>query len=255
MKHTGPSFKELLARNQVLAFAHRGAGRLAPENTQEAFRHAVDLGFRVIETDIQASRDGTAFVYHDATLERLTGDERRIQDLSDREITRLRIEQDHEIPKLADVLESFPQTLFNLDAKTWEATEPMVSVIRKIGAVDRVCIGSFSDARIRAVTGPLGADTCHSMGTASAIRLYLSSFTGLARKPSAQCVQFPMQHYGVSLTTKRMLNHVRRLGLKLHIWTINDAKTMHQLLDLGVDGIMTDDCVLLKSVMQERGVW
>lgn len=249
------SFRALIRSGVVLPFAHRGAGVLAPENTFAAFRHAVDLGFPIIETDIQSSRDGTLYAFHDASLKRLTGTDRTIAQLSDADITDLRIDDQHPIPKLADLFEAFPETYFNLDAKTWQAVGPMADLIQKADARHRVNIGSFSEARIKAVLNRLGPDTSHSMGTSASVRFYFAAMSGLAQNFTAQCVQFPVVYKGVRLINQRNIAFAHRLGLKVHVWTVNDADEMHRLLDLGVDGLMTDDCALLKSVMASRNLW
>lgn len=248
-------FREALNSGKVLAFAHRGAGRVAPENTLAAFAAAADLGYDLLETDIQVSRDGTPFVFHDRDLHRLTGDRRRIGTLSDADIDSIRIRTDHAIPRLDDLLESFPDALFNLDAKTDATPAPMAAVIIRHRAARRVCIGSFSDARIRATLKHLPEGTCHSIGTAQTIRFFLGYVSGLPLAIGADCAQLPLSWYGAPLVNARALAFARKRGLRLHVWTVNDAAEMHRLLALGVDGIMTDDCALLRRVMAERGLW
>ena len=249
------AFEEVLNSGRVLPFAHRGAGRLAPENTMRAFAGAVEMGFPCLETDIQVSRDGVPFAFHDDDLKRLTGEGRRIIDLSAADIASLRVGGDHAIPRLADLLEAFPETLFNLDAKTDATPAPLAAQINRHGAARRVCIGAFSDARIRATLKHLPPGTCHSIGTGQAVRFLLGARTGLPLRFSARCAQLPRRWHGVTLVSRRVLAYARRRGLRLHVWTINEASEMHALLDLGVDGIMTDDCALLRRVMQERGLW
>jgi glycerophosphoryl diester phosphodiesterase len=249
------TFNDLLNAVPLVPFAHRGAGLLAPENTMAAFEHAVALGYPVIETDIQASRDGTLYVYHDKNLVRLTGTNAQIANLSDADIASIQVAGAHPLPKLADVLEAFPETLFNLDAKTWPATQPMAELIRKAGAEDRVCIGSFSEARIRKVVGQIGAGTCHSLGTGGAVRFYFAAQLGLPQRFSAACVQFPVTYKGVTLVNRRTVDYAHRQGLKVHVWTVNDTDEMERLLDLGVDGLMTDDCAAMRDVLEARGLW
>lgn len=249
------SFQDILATSKVVPFAHRGAGLLAPENTFAAFEHAVALGYPVIETDIQASLDGTLYAFHDDDLKRLTGESLTIGGLRDVDIDRIKVQGRHQIPKLADMFEAFPDTCFNLDAKTWAAVEPMSVMIRHMNANSRVCIGSFSEARIKAVLALLGPKTSHSLGTAGAVRFFFAALAGLQQSFSANCVQFPVRYKGVTLINARNVAFAHQLGLKVHVWTVNDEATMNSLLDLGVDGLMTDDCALLRLVLEERGVW
>ncbi|NOX73185.1 MAG: glycerophosphodiester phosphodiesterase [Alphaproteobacteria bacterium] len=250
-----PSFREALSRPGILAFAHRGAGDVAPENTMAAFQGAVDMGFPVLETDIQASRDGTLYTFHDEDLQRLTGEPRSIGDLTDGEIAALRIKGKHQIPHLADVFEAFPDTLFNLDAKTDITAKPLAGLIKHMDRRDQVCIGSFSDRRINTVLRGLGSDTCHGLGLHKGAAFYLSARLHLALRFRAQCVQLPMQYHGINIVTPQSIAHAHRVGLKLHVWTVNDAKTMRHLIALGVDGIMTDNCALLKLELKNADLW
>jgi glycerophosphoryl diester phosphodiesterase len=250
-----PSFREALARPGLLPFAHRGAGEVAPENTFAAFHGAVDQGFPVIETDIQASADGTLYTFHDDDLLRLAGDNRALGDLTDSEIAPLRINGTHQIPRLSDVFEAFPDTLFNLDAKTETTPKPLARLIIRMERQDQVCIGAFSDQRIIRVLRDLGPDTCHGLGLRKGAAFYVATQLHLGLRFRAQCVQLPLQYYGISLVTPRTVAHAHRIGLKLHVWTVNDSKTMRRLIALGVDGIMTDNCALLKLELQSADLW
>ncbi len=249
------SFHDILAAPGIVPFAHRGAGDHAPENTFAAFQAAVDLGYPCLETDIQTSAQGTPYVFHDATLGRLTGETAKIGDLADKDLDSLTINGNHAIPKLSDLFEAFPDALFNLDAKTGPATAPMAHLIQRMNKTSQVCIGSFSDGRIKAVLDILGPDTCHSIGVSNSVRFYLAAQAGLKMRLGAHCVQFPMRQYGVNLVTPKTVAYAHRCGLKMHVWTVNDPQTIRLLFDLGVDGIMTDSCSMLKAEMADKGLW
>ncbi len=249
------SFADLLDGCAVLPFAHRGASLVAPENTMAAFAAAVSLGFNIIETDIQVSQSGTPYVFHDDSTLRMTGQAHPIADLSDAKIAQLRISGKHAIPTLAAVFEEFPDICFNLDAKSDTAPDAMARVIRRANAQARVCIGSFSDRRIARIKALLGGDICYGLGMASAARFFLASRSGICQKFSARCVQLPISYRGVQIVSARTIQYAHKVGLKLHVWTVNDAAAMTDLLALGCDGIMTDDCARLKTVMQEYGAW
>ena len=255
MSISSQSFLEYMNSSNIVPIAHRGASLAAAENTFESFRKAFDLGYRVIETDIHSSKDGTAYIFHDNTLERLTGESLKISDLKDVDIDDLKVNKSSIIPRLSNVFEEFPEGLFNLDAKTWEATIPITNTIKKMGCSSRVCIGSFNDKRIDAIIRELGLETCHSMGTSNVIKFYLGAQLGIEQHFTAQCIQLPVKQFGISLVTQTILRHARKLGIKIHFWTINNPKVMQKLLELNVDGIMTDDCVLLKKTMEEKHKW
>ena len=255
MSISSQSFLEFIRSTNIVPIAHRGASLLASENSFESFRKAFDLGYRVIETDIHCSKDGTAYIFHDITLERLTGENLKISDLKDVDIDSLKINNSSIIPRLSNVFEEFPEGLFNLDAKTWKSTTPIVDTIQNMGCRSRVCIGSFNDRRVNAIIKELGLETCHSMGTSNVIKFYLGAQLGVEQHFTSQCIQLPIKMFGISLTTRKVLSYARKLGIKIHFWTINNPVIMQQLLELNVDGIMTDDCVLLKEIMKEQNKW
>ena len=255
MSISSQSFLEYMNSSNIVPIAHRGASLVAAENSLESFRKAFDLGYRVIETDIHSSKDGTAYIFHDKSLERLTGENLKISDLKDVDIDSLKVNKSSIIPRLSNVFEEFPEGLFNLDAKTWQATIPITNTIKKMGCSSRVCIGSFNDKRIDAIIRELGLETCHSMGTSNVIKFYLGAQLGIEQHFTAQCIQLPVEQFGISLVTQTILRHARKLGIKIHFWTINNSALMQKLLELDVDGIMTDDCALLKKIMEEKHKW
>jgi len=175
--------------------------------------------------------------------------------MKDVDIDSLKINNSSIIPRLSNVFEEFPEGLFNLDAKTWKSTTPIVDTIKTMGCRSRVCIGSFNDRRVNAIIKELGLETCHSMGTSNVIKFYLGAQLGIEQHFTSQCIQLPIKMFGISLTTRKVLSYARKLGIKIHFWTINNPVIMQKLLELNVDGIMTDDCVLLKEIMKEQNKW
>ena len=153
-----------LRHDGVLAFAHRGGNRAAPENTMAAFAHAVGLGYRYLETDVHASADGVVFAFHDDDLKRMTGEDVAISALSAAEVAAIRLPCGHEIPKMADLFEAFPEARFNIDAKAWAVVEPLAALINRTQTHDRVCIGAFSDARIDELYRRTQGRVCRGIG-------------------------------------------------------------------------------------------
>ena len=256
MGHQRPSFSQLIQDREFLAFAHRGANQLAPENTHAAFQIAYDLGYRIIETDAQSSSDGVLYCFHDDHLQRTTGDPRKFEDVHSQDIDQLRINGTHPIPRLAELFEAFPEAYFNIDVKSWAATDPFIALAISINVCDRICVGSFSQRRIEAVTSSvLQNPPARSLGTGGVVEFYLKHLLNHRGNIKANCAQLPMTYFGVKLITPKTLAYARSKGLKIHVWTINQADEMQNLIDLGVDGIMTDDCVLLKSILKKNGLW
>lgn len=241
-----------------LAFAHQGAhGPGGPaENTLAAFEAAVALGYRYLETDAHATADGVLVAFHDDRLDRLTDRAGAIGELPWRQVSAARVRAGGEgVPLLEEVLCSWPDVRVNIDPKHDAAVEPLIDLIRRTRAVERVCIGAFSDRRLARVRAALGPALCTSMGPRQVARL-VSAARGLpSGRFSAACVQVPVRRGPVPLVTPRLIAAAHDRGLQVHVWTINDPTEMHRLLDMGVDGIMTDRCEVLKDVLRERGAW
>jgi glycerophosphoryl diester phosphodiesterase len=240
-----------------LAFSHQGAHRAGgpAENTMEAFQSAVEMGYRYLETDAHATADGVLVAFHDDHLDRMTDRVGLIGDLSWSEVRRARVRDGEQVPLLEDLLTAWPDVRVNIDPKHAAAVDPLVELIRRTGTVERVCIGSFSDRRLARVRQLLGPAVCTSMGPRQVARLVATSRGLPAGRFSAACVQVPVRRARVPLVTERFLAAAHHRGLQVHVWTINDADDMHRLLDLGVDGIMTDRPDTLKAVLLERDAW
>ena len=144
-----------LEHDGVLAFAHRGDGEAAPENTAAAFESAVTQGYRYLETDVHCTRDGVLIAFHDDRLDRVTGESGIIRELNYPVVACARVMGREPIPLMEDLLGEFPETCFNIDPKSDAAVGPLIEVIKRTQAHDRVCVGSFSDKRLRRVRGEL----------------------------------------------------------------------------------------------------
>jgi glycerophosphoryl diester phosphodiesterase len=240
-----------------LAFAHRGGTAAGDENTIEAFARAVRLGYRYLETDVQATRDGVPMVFHDATLDRVAGRPGRLANLAARDLATVRVGGAAAVPRLDEVLAAWPQVRFNLDVKADHAVAPAVAAVERTGAGDRILLASFSDARLARLRRLAGPAVATSLGRRGVARLRLASLTGtLPRLPgSVVAVQVPVRPYRLPLVDARLVRHAHRLGLQVHVWTVDDPARMHGLLDLGVDGIMTDQVEVLREVYRSRGCW
>ncbi|GAB3807093.1 hypothetical protein GCM10027605_36670 [Micromonospora zhanjiangensis] len=140
-----------------LAFAHRGGAAHGDENTAEAFARAVALGYRYVETDVHGTADGVAVVFHDDTLERLTGERGRIARLRWADLATVRVGGAAAVPRLDEVLGAWSDIRFNIDVKADGGIVPTVRTVERAGAGDRVLLASFSDtrlARLRVLAGP-----------------------------------------------------------------------------------------------------
>lgn len=242
-----------LRTQRPLAFAHRGGAGDAPENSLAAFAAAYAIGYRYLETDAHLTADGVVLAFHDHELDRVTDASGRIADLPWTEIRHARIAGREPVPRLDELLDAFPDAYFNIDAKHDEVVEPLTDLVARLGAGDRVCLASFVDRRVTEMRRRLpGVVT--SPGARGVARLR----TGPIARPSAvasECVQVPPVARGIKLVTRAFVERMHRMGLHVHVWTIDDPDEMHALLDLGVDGIMTDRTEILKQVLVDRGEW
>jgi len=242
--------------------AHRGGAHYAPniglENSLTAFSNAVAAGYRYLETDVHASADGVLFAFHDATLDRMTGSAGSIKSLDAAVVRRASIGGREPIPYLRELFDAFPHARFNIDVKEEEAIEPLVTLIEEVGAHDRVCVASFSTARLRRLRNRLGVRVATSLGSSevAAMRLTPASTRrhhGLSHRGT--CAQVPHRAGPITVVTERFIATAHRNGLPVHVWTVNDPDDMRTLLDRGVDGIITDRLAELRDVLSERGQW
>jgi glycerophosphoryl diester phosphodiesterase len=252
-----------------IAIAHRGGADELPENTLAAFDAAVELGYRHLETDAHLSSDGVVLSFHDHILDRVTDGHGRLRDLTAAAIgeadaayhfspdgithplrgTGLRI------PTMEQVLTRWPDVFVNIDVKSDAVVEPLVALLSGLGAMDRVCVGSFSDERLRRIRRLSNRRICTSMGPPSITAAWLASRTGRMPRRQADCLQVPVRARRLVIVDSRFVEAAHRSRLQVHVWTIDDADEMTALLDLGVDAIMTDRPRLLRDVLVARGQW
>jgi glycerophosphoryl diester phosphodiesterase len=236
-----------------LAFAHRGGAAANDENTFAAFGHAVALGYRHLETDVHATSDGVAVVFHDATTKRVLGRPGRVADLTWHDLSSVRVGGAAVVPRLDDLLDAWPDAYVNIDLKSDGAVEPALAALHAAGAFERVLIASFSDERLARVRRTVGDHVATSIGWHACARMWAASRVGIgARRAAVGAVAAQMPWRAVD---RRFVRYAHGLGLAVHAWTVNGAHSMRGLLDSGVDGIMTDHLEVLRDVYTERGLW
>lgn len=238
-----------------IAFAHRGFAPDGGENSMAAFGRAIDLGYRYLETDVRVTADGVALAFHDSTLDRVTDQRGRVADLPWTLVRHARIGGCEPIPVLADLLDAWPDARVNLDVKAAHSIGPTIDAIRRTGSIDRVCVGAFSGARVAAMRRALGPRLCTSLGPREALALRATPTLRRLPRASGRCAQVPSRIGRYRFVDARYLATAHRLGLPVHAWTVNDRAEMVRLLDLGVDGLMTDAADVLRDLMLERGQW
>jgi glycerophosphoryl diester phosphodiesterase len=245
------------------AYAHRGGALYPPnrhrENTRHAFQQAVDLGYRYLETDVHATADGVLVAFHDSVLDRVTDGTGAIAELPYAKVAPARVGGQDPIPLLSELLTVFPDALFNIDAKSDDAVDLLAAAIAEHGAYDRVCVSSFSVARLHRLRRRVGSRVASAASSAGiAVNRFVPWLTWALNSP-APVLQVPVSHpfrgRRIQVLTPRLVQAVHRAGKRVQIWTVDDSETMTRLIELGVDGIFTDRIDVLKDVLVRRGLW
>lgn len=234
-----------------IPFAHRGGASDMPENTMPAFQYAVDHGYRYVETDVHVTHDGVLVAFHDNDLRRTCGRNARISELPWSEVKTAQVDGKAPIPLLEDMLGAWPELRINIDCKSDAAVDALVDTLKRCNALDRVSVGAFSDSRIKRLRALLGPELCSALGPLETAQLRFGSL----RQAVGNAAQIPVRQGPLTVVTPGLIRRAHRLGISVHVWTIDDPNEMHRLLDLGVDGLMTDRPTVLRETFEQRGIW
>jgi len=251
-----------------VAIAHRGSRVLWPENTDTSFQGAYDMGYRHFETDLHLTADGVLVCFHDPTVDRTTEATGRVEDFTLAELQALDAGYRHgtaegfsfresgaRVPTLEWLLTTFPDVSVVVDLKCDGLAEPLADLIDDLDAHDRLIVGSFSDGRLDQFRARAEGRVATSTGAAVSRSWLIASRVGRGARGEASALQLPLRSRGVRVVDRRLVDAAHARGLQVHVWTINDPAEMAHLLDLGVDGIITDRPDLLKALLIERGQW
>ncbi len=254
---------------RVIAFAHRG-GAYHPEiegleNTLAAFEHAVDLGYRYLETDVHLTADGVLLAFHDRVLDRVTDSAGEVAALTHAEVRRARVGGRESVPTLVELLDAFPDARFNIDLKSEGAVDALAALVAERGDWDRVLVGSFSASRLRRfrrITDGRVPTSAHPL-EAAAFALLPGRLADRVTGGRVAALQVPhrrtLRVAGLSVTvpvvTTGFVRRAHAAGKHVHVWTIDDPEEMRELLAKGVDGLFTDRTDLLREVLEEQGLW
>jgi glycerophosphoryl diester phosphodiesterase len=258
-----------LDEGRPLVMAHRGGGGLWPENTLYAFERAAEIGADVIETEIHSTADNNLVLIHDATVDRTTNGTGQVNSFTLRELKRFDAGyhwtadggqtfpfrgKGITVPTLEEVFTALPDTRINIDLKQISPTlaSQLCVMLHSFDMVGKVMVASFS-------TKALGdfRQVCSGVATSASKRevtlFFLMNliFLGAAYGPPCHALQIPEYSSGMHVLTKRFLQTAHSHNLKVHVWTVNQVEDMKRLLDLGVDGIITDHPDRLISVLTD----
>ncbi len=252
---------EFLRCTGRIAMAHRGftAFRL-PMNSMGAFHEAAKLGYLYVETDVRTTRDGVAVLLHDRRIGPETGMPGAVDRLHWRDVRTADLGAGETIPTLEDLLAGMPDIRVNVDIKANSAVVPTVDVIERLSAHDRVLVTSFSERRRRHALRLLSKRVASAAGVGAILALLAAATpAGPAYAwrmlRDSDCVQLPPRIGGLAIISPRLVAALHDSGRQVHAWTIDDPVAMHALLDIGVDGIITDRADILRDVLIARGEW
>lgn len=245
---------------RFVAMAHRG-GWVAPEeasreNTLHAFRGAVALGYRYIETDVRTTWDGEVVLMHDAELDRVTDTQGAVANLTLAVVSRARVAGLDPVPRFSDVLEEFPGVRFNIDLKDDRSVEAVASLLRRQSCAGRVCVSSFSGARMRAFRR-LAPDVATGVGPLGVAWAGFAPLLRRLRIDAGVVLQVPARIAGdmVPLVRADLIRFAHATGRLVHVWTVDEPTEMERLLELGVDGLISNNLIALKRVLTAHGLW
>lgn len=276
--------------DQPAALAHRGFSLDGHENTLRAFRAAADLGFVWVETDVNTTSDGVVLAFHDPTLDRVTNTSGDVCDLPWSELQDVRIGSTEPLATLSELLRELPDLHFNIDVKDESSVTALPRVLAQEGAVDRVRVTSFSEDRrrrtlenIARLTGKRPLTSAGTIGCAGLTvlskmaqvtdrispKIATSAWSVLTKLWASKVaefdtVQLPVTYeltlpggftVSVSVVNRKFVEVAHRVGVAVHVWTINEAEEMRRLLDIGVNGLVTDRADILARVLADRGQW
>ena len=255
-----------------IAIAHRGGAAVWPENTVTAFEGAISLGIRYIETDLHVTRDGHIVCFHDPTLGRTTDGVGRIVDITLAELRSLdpgyRFTRDGVtfpfrgkgcvVPTLKDALALHPELLLNAEMKQREPPmeERLWQEIERLDAFDRLLVAASHDPLVHRFRALRAVRMPTSAGIRAGMRFWASARLGLGNlgRYPFDALQVPLTWNGIRVFDRPFLEAAHARGLHVHCWTVDDRATMNHLLDMGVDGIMSDEPAVLAEVFRERGL-
>ncbi|MFC5369757.1 glycerophosphodiester phosphodiesterase [Arcanobacterium bovis] len=245
-----------------IVIAHRGGGNEAPENSLSAFANMDSKNFRYIETDSHATSDGVVILMHDANLARTTNTAGKISSFTWSQILDVADESGNHPVRLEDALKGFPHLIYNIDAKDQHVVRPLIKVLKRCDALDRVSLSSFNETRLKYLRRKLpGVRT--SLGRGAIAWLVISALLPqglgwrLARavpgvKHGVEAIQVPIIHRGIPVLTPRLIDLCHARQQAVHVWTINDPQAMRTLVRLGVDAIITDEPSLAQEVIDDE---
>jgi len=261
--------KPFPSAKRPIVMAHRGGMGLWPENTLYAFEHAARIGVHVMEVDVRQTKDGEIVVIHDEVVDRVSNGKGAVTDKTLEELKSLDFAYHFvkdgggkpelrgtgvTISTLREIFKRLPDSYYNIDIKVNSAAfvRDVLKVVREERMLEKVVIGSFYDNIVDLVNREAGEFTT-SASSREAWIIFLLNKIGLGRlhQPAGVAYQIPVTHKGMEVVTPSFVRTAHSLGQEVHVWTIDDPVEISRLLEMGVDGIVTNRPDLAVEVIKE----
>jgi glycerophosphoryl diester phosphodiesterase len=245
--------------DRPVVIGHRGSAGTRPENTLLSFEAALADGAQILESDIHLTRDGVPVLLHDPEVDRTTDARGDVAHHDWASLRRLdaghRFEDDRgepafrdrevRIPSLEEAFERFPEARFNLEIKSAgpESVRATLDLVEHFDRADRTLLAAGEDPIMKELRAQLATRRIRPAVGASVgeiVAAVSSALEGSAMPPGVMALQIPASFAGRPLATREFVGHAHAMGVQVHVWTINDLEEIEQLLDVGVDGIVTD---------------
>ena len=232
-----------------VALSHRGNSYKYVENSFEAFKSVVDMGFEYIETDLRKTLDNEIVTFHDRDLKRLFNINLKVENLTFAEINKFFSAKNCKLLTLKETLINFPQTKFNIDLKSKEVIKETIKIVKELKAFDRVCFASFNSSH----TDEVLIDSPNAVVSMGMKDVAYFKFFNYLRKDS-KILQVPLNWKGINILNSKLIRKAKDKDLFVHVWTINDRESITKLMDMGVHGIVTDKPELIMEIMKEKNL-
>tara|TARA_B100000900_G_scaffold414610_1_gene441746 strand:- start:22 stop:759 length:738 start_codon:yes stop_codon:yes gene_type:complete len=230
-----------------IGLSHRGNSKDYIENSFEAFKSVIDMGFEYIETDLRKTLDNEIIAFHDPNLKRLFNVDLKVEDLTFKEIDNFFAIKNCKLLSFKDVLNNFPEIKFNVDLKIRGLVHDSIKIVKESNAFDRVCFASFNSSHTDLVLKN-NSNAIVSMGMKDVA--YFKFFNFLRK--NSKILQVPLSWNGINIVNDKLIQKTKDNNLLIHVWTINDSKTIRKLIEMGVNGIVTDEPQLIMNIMKEK---
>ena len=232
-----------------VALSHRGNSYKYVENSFEAFKSVVDMGFEYIETDLRKTLDNEIVTFHDRDLKRLFNINLKVENLTFAEINKFFSAKNCKLLTLKEALVNFPQTKFNIDLKCKEVIQESINIVKELKAFERVCFASFNSSH----TDEVLTDSSTAIVSMGMKDVAYFKFFNYLRKDS-KILQVPLNWKGINILNSKLIRKAKDKDLFVHVWTINDRESITKLMDMGVHGIVTDKPELIMEIMKEKNL-